>query len=57
MKTKKKSEGKESIIHELRQIRDQIGHEIQDMDFEELKIYINKNLTLHPKSVWNKKKY
>ena len=50
--TKKKKE--KSAIQELRDIRDKIGLEIQDMTFEQLKNYIEKRLTLHPARAWQK---
>ncbi len=44
--TKKDTE--KSTIQQLRNIRDKIGLEIQDMTFEQLKIYIEERLTQHP---------
>jgi hypothetical protein len=41
-----------SVVDQLRSIRDQIGMEIQDMDFEQLKVYVNARLGLHDRSVW-----
>lgn len=54
MKTQKKKKEK-SAIQELRDIRDKIGFEIQDMSFEKLKKYIEERLSLHPSSVWQKR--
>jgi hypothetical protein len=53
MKTEKEKKEK-STIEELREIRDKISIEIQDMSFEELQKYIEKKLTLHPKNKWVK---
>ena len=39
-------------VEQLREIRDRISLEIQDMTFEQLKKYIDAQLTLHPKKVW-----
>lgn len=55
MKTKEIKKIK-STIEQLRDIREKISLDIQDMNFEELKKYIEKKLTLHPKSVWQKAK-
>ncbi len=45
-------------MEQLREIRDKISLETQDMTFEELQKYIDERLsgTLHPKEVWDKKK-
>ncbi|MEK7263769.1 MAG: hypothetical protein AAB071_04575 [Bacteroidota bacterium] len=45
---------KKSVMQELRDIRDKISLDIQDMNFEQLKKYIEERLTLHPKTVWQK---
>ena len=55
MKTAKKEKGK-SEIELLREIRDKISLEIQDMSFEELKKYFDEKPTLYPKSVLKKQK-
>lgn len=54
-KIEKQKTGK-SIMEELREIRDKISLETQDMTYEELRKYIDKRLsgTLHSKEVWNK---
>ena len=55
----KKKKGKQkSIMVELREIRDKISLETQDMTYEELRKYIDERLTgtLHPKEVWDKPK-
>ena len=54
MKTKTLNKEK-SPIEQLRTIRDKISLEIQDLNYEELKEYIEKRLNLHPKSVWKQK--
>lgn len=38
----------------MRAIRDRIGTEIQDMDFEQLKAYVDARLGLHDRSVWDR---
>jgi hypothetical protein len=43
-----------SVIEELRQIRDRINTEIQDLSLEQLKQYWKTKETLHPKSNWQK---
>jgi hypothetical protein len=43
-----------STVQELREIRDKIGTEIEDMNYEQLKKYIEDKLTLHPIAVWQK---
>ena len=55
MKTKEIKKTK-STVEKLRDIRDKISLDIQDMTFEELKKYLDDRLTLHPKSVWHKAK-
>jgi hypothetical protein len=44
----------ESMVEELRKIRDQIGLEIQDLNPEQVLEYFNKQKGLLPKSYWNK---
>jgi len=51
MKTKKEKH-KKSTVRELRDIRDNIGLEIKDMNYEQLKKYIDDKLTLRPTAVW-----
>ena len=53
MKTTKTKKEKSAIL-QLRNIRDKIGLDIQDMTFEQLKKYIEERLTLHPTAVWQK---
>lgn len=55
MKTKQKQAGKSTIDH-LREIRDEISAETQDMTFEQFQKYIDERLTktLHPKAKWRK---
>ena len=45
---KNKEESKKSMIKILREIRDNINLEIQDLTTEELKEYFRSKLTLHP---------
>ncbi|MCL1938406.1 MAG: hypothetical protein FWF52_08445 [Candidatus Azobacteroides sp.] len=53
MKAIKEKEEK-SALEQLREIRDEISAETQDMTFPELKKYIEYQLeeSLHPKKVW-----
>ena len=53
MKIAKKKKEK-SVIEQLREIRDKISDETQDMTFEQLQKYIAEHLTetLHPKAAW-----
>jgi hypothetical protein len=55
MKTEKQQTGK-STIEQLREIRDKISEETQDMTFEQLKKYIDERMTetLHPTAIWRK---
>ena len=46
--TMKNKEVNKSMIKILREIRDRINLEIQDLTVEELKEYFRKKLTLHP---------
>jgi RNase adaptor protein for sRNA GlmZ degradation len=51
----KKLKTEKSTIAQLREIRDSISIETQNMTFAELKSYINKQLhrnSLHPISTW-----
>ena len=52
MKTKDKIKSKKSLIDQLREIRDNVSHDIKDMTSEQLKDYLNKKETLHPNAVW-----
>lgn len=56
MKTEKQKMGK-STIEQLREIRDKISAETQNMSFEQLQKYIKERLTetLHPTAVWSKR--
>jgi hypothetical protein len=53
MKTEKQQTGN-STIEQLREIRDKISAETQDMTFEQLKKYVEERLTetLHPTAAW-----
>ena len=55
MKTEKQKTGISTIL-QLREIRDKISAETQDMTFEKLQKYIEERLTetLHPKASWHK---
>ena len=52
MKTKDKIKSEKSIIDQLREIRDNVSHDIKDMTSEELKDYLNKKETLHQNVLW-----
>ena len=58
-KIEKQKPGK-SIMEELREIRDKISLETQDMTYEQLRKYIDERLStpgsLYPKEVWDKPK-
>jgi lipoate-protein ligase A len=55
MKTEKQQTEK-STIEQLREIRDNINAETQDMTFEQFKKYVEEQLTetLHPTATWQK---
>ncbi|HTA26450.1 MAG TPA: hypothetical protein VK809_01585 [Bacteroidia bacterium] len=53
MNTKEKKE--KSIMEQLRDIRDKLSLEIQDMSPEELKKYLNSKPSLFPNAPWGKK--
>ena len=57
---KKKKAKQKSIMVELREIRDKISLETQDMNYEELRKYIDEHLStpgsLYPKEVWENPK-
>ncbi|WP_299289307.1 hypothetical protein [uncultured Mucilaginibacter sp.] len=44
----------ESMIAQLRKIRDQIDNETKDMTTEQVVAYFNQQKGLFPKSYWNK---
>jgi hypothetical protein len=52
MKIKEKSKTEKTTVQELREIRDRISLEIQDMTAEQLKEYFNKQKTLHSSKEW-----
>jgi len=54
MKTKQKQTGK-STIDRLREIRDEISAETQDLTFEQFQKYVDERLTvaIHPQEVRN----
>jgi len=51
--TNKKKE--KSAMQQLRDIRDKIGLDIQNMTFKQLQKYIDERLTLHPPRAWQKR--
>ncbi|MEI8203935.1 MAG: hypothetical protein WCH34_13025 [Bacteroidota bacterium] len=53
MKTNKKDKAK-STIEQLREIREKINDETQNMTYEQLQKYINDQLkdSIHPNAVW-----
>lgn len=59
MKTKDKKKtaankiGK-SVIQQLRDVRDKVSSEIQDLTYEQLVEYLDKKKTLHSVQVWQK---
>ncbi len=42
-----------STVEQLREIRDKVSSETQNMSFEELKKYVEERLTLHPLKNWS----
>lgn len=56
MKTKDKIKSEKSLIDQLREIRDNVSLDIKDMNSEQLKDYLNKKETLHPKAIWQNSK-
>ena len=56
MKTENQRPGK-STVEQLREIRDKISAETQNMTFEQFKIYVEERLkeTLHPNATWHKR--
>ncbi len=52
MKTKNKKEIKKTTVEELREIRNSISLEIQNMTAEQLIEYFSKKKTLHPSKDW-----
>ncbi len=54
MKTKNEARTDKTVIDQLREIRDTVSLEIQDMTMEQLKEYLDDKKTLHPTAVWQK---
>jgi len=56
MKTEKQKTGK-STVEQLRDIRDKVSAETQNITFEQLQQYIEERLTetLHPDAAWRKR--
>jgi len=52
MKIKDKIKTEKTTVEELREIRDKITLETQDMTVEQLKEYFKKQKTLHPAKDW-----
>lgn len=52
MKIKEKAKTENTTVQELREIRDRISLEIQDMNAEQLKVYFSKKKTLHSSKEW-----
>ena len=52
MKTKNITKPGKTVTEQLREIRDKVSLDIKDLSLKELKEYMNKQETLHPKSVW-----
>lgn len=44
-----KTKPQKTMIDELREIRDKISDDLKDLSFDELKEYLEKRKTLHPK--------
>lgn len=55
MKTKEKNKSGKTVIEQLRDIRDKINLDIEDMSIEQMKEYFKNKKTLHPKSTWRKR--
>jgi uncharacterized protein YllA (UPF0747 family) len=54
MKTKKDNKKEKTLIDQLRDIRDKVSLEIENMNSEQLKAYLKKKELLHPTSPWQK---
>lgn len=54
MKTKNKDIKEKSVVEQLREIREKISSEIQDMNYEQLMKYLDNKKSLHPLAPWNK---
>lgn len=54
MKTKTSKQSKKTVVQHLREVRDKINLDIQDMTIEQLRAYLKKQKTLHPRSYWQK---
>lgn len=52
MKTKSVKKEKLSVVEKLREIRDDLNLDIQDLSPEKLMEYLKKKKTLHNKLVW-----
>ena len=54
MKTKNKNITDNTLLDQLREIRDKISLDIKDMTGEQLKEYLANKKSLHTKAVWLK---
>lgn len=54
MKIKEKIKNEQSLVDELRLIRDNLNLEMKDLTIAEIKEFLNKKKTLHPNTVWQK---
>ena len=52
MKTLEKTD--KTLIEELKEIRDKMSVDMKDMRLEQIKNYLKKKETLHPKQFWRK---
>ena len=56
MKTKDYIKSDSTLMKELREIRDKLSLEMIDMSLTQIKDYLQKQETLHPSVVWEKKR-
>ena len=47
----------QSIMEQLREIRDNLSAELKNMSPKQVKEFLDKQKTLHPKEFWDKKKF
>jgi hypothetical protein len=52
MKIKDREKGEKTLLEQLREIRDKMSLEMKDMTFEQIKEYLKKKETLHPRTFW-----
>ncbi len=53
MKTEGNHKTADTLLQQLREIREKVNYEIKDMTFEQLQDYFKNKKTLHP--IWYKK--